>query len=114
MDGGDTPGYAGGCSARRSTYRRRPPGGRRLCTFRERPRGNSGTMVGNCVPTAAGGWPPSSAVHTNTPPSAARHDAVVIGAGHNGLVCAAYLAAAGMRVCTVERRGGVVGPAVTA
>ena len=41
------------------------------------------------------------------------YDAVVIGAGHNGLVCAAYLAAGGMRVCMVERRAGVGGAAVT-
>ncbi len=42
-----------------------------------------------------------------------RFDAVVVGAGHNGLVCAAYLAAAGMSVCVVERRHVVGGAAVT-
>ncbi len=40
-------------------------------------------------------------------------DAVIIGAGHNGLVCAAYLAAAGARVAIVERRAVVGGAAVT-
>ncbi|MCC7041358.1 MAG: NAD(P)/FAD-dependent oxidoreductase [Burkholderiales bacterium] len=45
--------------------------------------------------------------------TSATYDAVVIGAGHNGLTCAAYLAAAGMRVCIVERRGVVGGAAVT-
>jgi len=40
-------------------------------------------------------------------------DAVVVGAGHNGLACAAYLAAAGMSVCVVERRAIVGGAAVT-
>jgi phytoene dehydrogenase-like protein len=40
-------------------------------------------------------------------------DAVIIGAGHNGLTCAAYLAMAGLRVRVVERRGIVGGAAVT-
>ena len=40
-------------------------------------------------------------------------DAVVIGGGHNGLVCAAYLAAGGMSVCVLERRAIVGGAAVT-
>jgi phytoene dehydrogenase-like protein len=40
-------------------------------------------------------------------------DAVVLGGGHNGLVCAAYLAAAGLSVCIVERRRIVGGAAVT-
>jgi phytoene dehydrogenase-like protein len=40
-------------------------------------------------------------------------DVVIIGAGHNGLTCAAYLAAAGLRVKVVERRAVVGGAAVT-
>jgi phytoene dehydrogenase-like protein len=40
-------------------------------------------------------------------------DVVIIGAGHNGLTCAAYLAMAGMRVKVVERRKVVGGAAVT-
>lgn len=40
-------------------------------------------------------------------------DVVIIGAGHNGLTCAAYLAAAGLRVHVVERRKVVGGAAVT-
>jgi len=44
---------------------------------------------------------------------AARYDAVLIGGGHNGLVCACYLAAAGLRVAVFERRGIVGGAAVT-
>ena len=41
------------------------------------------------------------------------YDAVIIGAGHNGLTCACYLAAAKLRVCMVERRDVVGGAAVT-
>jgi phytoene dehydrogenase-like protein len=41
------------------------------------------------------------------------HDAIVIGAGHNGLVCAAYLAKAGVRTLLVEARDGVGGTAAT-
>jgi phytoene dehydrogenase-like protein len=40
-------------------------------------------------------------------------DAVVIGGGHNGLVCAAYLAARDLAVCVLERRNVVGGAAVT-
>src|SRR5438270_10755004 len=40
-------------------------------------------------------------------------DVVIIGAGHNGLACAAYLAMAGLRVKVVERRSVVGGAAVT-
>jgi phytoene dehydrogenase-like protein len=40
-------------------------------------------------------------------------DALIIGGGHNGLVCAAYLAAAGLKVTVLERREVVGGAAVT-
>jgi phytoene dehydrogenase-like protein len=40
-------------------------------------------------------------------------DAVVVGAGHNGLVCAAYLARAGLRTLLVEARGSVGGTAAS-
>lgn len=43
----------------------------------------------------------------------AHFDILIIGAGHNGLVCAAYLARAGKRVLVLERRGMVGGACVT-
>ncbi len=42
-----------------------------------------------------------------------RVDVLIIGAGHNGLVCACYLAAAGLKVHVLERRPVVGGAAVT-
>src|SRR5687768_11930521 len=42
-----------------------------------------------------------------------RHDVVIIGGGHNGLVCAAYLARAGKRVLVLERRDRVGGAAMS-
>ncbi len=42
-----------------------------------------------------------------------KYDALIIGAGHNGLVCAFYLARAGMKVRLVEARNIVGGAAVT-
>ena len=41
------------------------------------------------------------------------YDVAIIGGGHNGLVCAAYLAAAKLNVVVLERRGVVGGAAVT-
>ena len=40
-------------------------------------------------------------------------DAIIVGAGHNGLTCAAYLGMAGLRVRIFERRGVVGGACVT-
>jgi len=45
--------------------------------------------------------------------TAERRDVLVIGGGHNGLVCAAYLAGAGLGVTVLERRDVVGGAAVT-
>ncbi len=50
---------------------------------------------------------------TRSPESASHFDAIVIGAGHNGLTCACYLARAGLKVAVYERRGIVGGAAVT-
>ena len=42
-----------------------------------------------------------------------RYDGIVIGAGHNGLIAAAYLAKAGKRVAVLERRDIIGGATVT-
>ena len=49
----------------------------------------------------------------NWPMNPNNYDAILIGGGHNGLVCAAYLAQAGMQVCVLEKRDVVGGAAVT-
>ena len=41
--------------------------------------------------------------------AAQRWDAVIVGAGHNGLTCAAYLARAGKRVLVLEARERIGG-----
>src|SRR5258706_10265125 len=46
-------------------------------------------------------------------PASQPYDALIVGGGHNGLACASYLAAGGLRVCVVERRAVVGGAAVT-
>ncbi|MEE8110158.1 MAG: FAD-dependent oxidoreductase, partial [bacterium] len=40
-------------------------------------------------------------------------DAVIIGSGHNGLICGSYLARAGMKVLVVERNDRVGGGLLT-
>ena len=41
------------------------------------------------------------------------YDTIIIGAGHNGLVCATYLAKAGRKVLMLEANEQVGGAAIT-
>lgn len=49
----------------------------------------------------------------NTNARRQKYDAIVIGAGHNGLVAAAYLAKAGLRVCVLERAEAIGGATIS-
>jgi phytoene dehydrogenase-like protein len=42
-----------------------------------------------------------------------KYDAIIIGSGHNGLVCGAYLARSGLKTLVLERREIAGGAAVT-
>ncbi len=55
----------------------------------------------------------TSALRSDAKPQTARYDAIVVGAGHNGLVAAAYIAYAGLRVLVIERRDVMGGAAVS-
>ncbi|MCF6302877.1 MAG: NAD(P)/FAD-dependent oxidoreductase, partial [Devosiaceae bacterium] len=46
-------------------------------------------------------------------PEQKNYDAIIVGGGHNGLVCAFYLAKAGLKTCVVERSKIVGGAAIT-
>ncbi len=50
---------------------------------------------------------------TVSPASGSRYDAIVVGAGHNGLIAAGYLARAGKKVLVLERRSVIGGATVT-
>jgi len=52
-------------------------------------------------------------VHSNFTPASRKRTALVVGGGHNGLVCAFYLARSGFTVTVLERRGVIGGAAVT-
>jgi phytoene dehydrogenase-like protein len=63
-------------------------------------------MTGSDGSLGAGAW-----MHDGA--AARSWDAIVIGGGHNGLVCAAYLARGGLRTLIVERREAVGGALAT-
>src|SRR5512141_805635 len=50
---------------------------------------------------------------TSGPSGSSRYDAIVVGAGHNGLTAAAYLARGGLRILVLEARERVGGAPVT-
>src|SRR5579875_1573960 len=52
-------------------------------------------------------------VRGGPPEMSEQRDVVLVGGGHNGLVCAFYLARAGLKVTVLERRHIVGGAAVT-
>jgi phytoene dehydrogenase-like protein len=69
---------------------------------------------GQLLHEASVGQPRAALRSTLAPVQDARSaDVVVIGAGHNGLVAAAYLARAGLRTLVVERREVIGGASVT-
>ncbi len=63
------------------------------------------------MPEQSGGWIVSPVSRGDSPH--ADVDAIVVGAGHNGLVCANYLARAGLRTLLLEARSSVGGCAST-
>jgi phytoene dehydrogenase-like protein len=63
--------------------------------------------------TAVGESPMEHGHNEHMAGSPSRYDAVIVGAGHNGLVTACYLARAGLRVLVLERREVVGGACVT-
>src|SRR3546814_7666964 len=84
---------------------------------RRRPGSSIGPVVTGPRPSAWRGESPTfSACRSRRPDGRIARmdfDAIVIGGGHNGLVCAWYLARGGKRVLVLERREIVGGAAVT-
>ena len=83
------------------------PGGRRACGRRAHGARYWPTTMGS---VDDGGTTPTGRATTGP---ATDYDAIVIGAGHNGLVTAAYLARAGLRTLLLEARSTVGGTAAS-
>src|SRR4051794_18393439 len=66
-----------------------------------------------CILCGHGGDVPRVTARVSWPGPMTRHDAVIVGGGHNGLVAAAYLARAGRSVLVLERRDHPGGAAVS-
>ena len=73
-------------------------------------KGSGGGFMANCrsVPRLA-----QCVIGPGGSMAANRYDAIIIGGGHNGLVCGSYLAKAGLKVLVLERRHIFGGAAVT-
>ena len=73
-------------------------------------KGTSGGFMANCrsVPRLA-----QCVIGPGGSMAVNRYDAIIIGGGHNGLVCGTYLAKAGLKVLVLERRHIFGGAAVT-
>ncbi|XP_004346387.2 Pyridine nucleotide-disulfide oxidoreductase domain-containing protein [Capsaspora owczarzaki ATCC 30864] len=83
-----------------------------------RPITTSASPAASASPTSpssssAGKLPQSNAAVGAGITAASKFDAVIVGGGHNGLVSAAYLAKAGMKVLVLERRHVLGGAAIT-
>src|SRR5690606_28824508 len=92
---------------RRHRSRRSGIAGLRLCRRR------CDRLAGRVLPPRhwlAGDWRREDMTDSTAP---AAPDAIIVGAGHNGLVAAFYLARAGMKVLVLERRPVIGGAAVT-
>lgn len=68
----------------------------------------SGTKGFPPAATTLGVLEPPAPIHSL---AASRWDVVIVGAGHNGLTCAAYLARAGRKVLVLEAQARVEAPA---
>src|SRR5215510_10272677 len=69
-------------------------------------------LIKRCV-SKTGQTPLSNELRSSNARASGHYDAIVVGAGHNGLTAAAYLARAGLSVLVLERRQLVGGCAVT-
>src|SRR6478735_12463116 len=89
-----------------STSRRGPPACRSTTQHERRP-----YMTTDKRPKKADRKASNSKAATK--PADRTYDAIVIGAGHNGMVNGAYLAKAGLKTLILERRANVGGAAIT-
>jgi phytoene dehydrogenase-like protein len=73
----------------------------------------NGAKAPKATKASRGGAAPRSSGAARGTRESRTYDAIVVGAGHNGMTNAAYLAKAGLRTLVLERRGNVGGAAIT-